>query len=155
MITDSSLNTVFQDEENLGAPQWSELAGAASASALHAQMPDVKHTTVSTRPGEGAAAFIVMLEKMYGKKAVEIPDNLALRITTLLIWGAGNDLCYTEGKNRFERYYNNQTLPDKIRADYKLLERYAMTFGSSIWMGIENEDLYYHVKQWWSEQGSI
>ena len=113
-------------------------------------MPEVKHTMVSIRPGEGAAAFVVMLEKIYGKKALEISENPALRHSTLLIWGAGNDLVYKTGSknnNRKDTYYTNQTLPASIRADYELLNKYAMAFGSSVWMGIGNEDLS-HAKQW-------
>ena len=135
---DSSLNTVASIDD-IGIPQWGELATSAFASAVHAQMPDVKHSFVSIRAGEGAAAFNNMLRSTYGKEALLIPDSPALRTPTLPIWGSGNDLCYRDATRR-HKYYTNGKLSQHIREDYRVLEQCAMA-GSSVWMGIGNEFL--------------
>ena len=93
------MNTVGA-RKDVGPQEWGQLATSALASSIHAQLADAKHTFVSIRPGEGAAAFKKMLIATYGEAAMLIPNNPALRHVVLIIRGAGNDLCYSVGRNK-------------------------------------------------------
>ena len=67
------------------------MTSLALTNAVQAQMPDVKDVVVSCNGGGGAKEFVKRLESYYGVAALLIPNNPALRNTTLIASGAGND----------------------------------------------------------------
>ena len=75
-------------------------AAAALGASLRAQMPDTKHVVATIRPGEGAVAFVDFLESADGVEALGIECNPALQHLSLVLWGAGNDLYWTDRKHR-------------------------------------------------------
>ena len=79
---DSGMYTVHPEEKQVDFENHAMLTDIALSSALKAQMPEIKDITVSVNGGGGAVQFVRRLEQYYGREALLIPNNPALRRAT-------------------------------------------------------------------------